>query len=178
MIGMSSKKNRTIAFNLSFVPYNTEQILSAYVSKYNSNRENQVVLLMITDSKKQHYLAVKKISVLLRGITSTNNGEFYCLNCFHSFRTKNVLKKHQDVSKDHDYCYIEMPNKDNNISKYNLGEDFMRTPFIIHADMEPLLEKISTCHNNPNKSSTIKINKHTPSGFSLFTHCSFNNTKK
>ena len=36
---------------------------------------------------------------------------------------------------------------------------------------------MNTCHNNPEKSSTTKINKHTPSGYSLFTHCSFNRTK-
>ena len=32
---------------------------------------------------------------------------------------------------------------------------------------------MNTCHNNPEKSSTTKVNKHTPSGYSLFTHCSF-----
>ena len=35
---------------------------------------------------------------------------------------------------------------------------------------------MSTCHNNPER-STIKINEHTPSRYSLFTHCSFNLTK-
>ena len=39
---------------------------------------------MITDGKKWHYLAVTKFSPLLRGITSINNGDFYCINCFHS----------------------------------------------------------------------------------------------
>ena len=39
----------------------------------------------------------------------------------------------------------------------------MKVPFIIYADLESLLEKMSTCHNNPKKSSTTKINKHTPS---------------
>ena len=48
----------------------------------------------------------------------------------------------------------------------------MKHPFIIYADLESLLEKMSTCHNNPKNSSTTKINKHTPSGYSLFTHCS------
>ena len=50
----------------------------------------------------------------------------------------------------------------------------MRAPFIIYADLESLLEKMETRYNNPEKSSTTKINKHTPSGYSLFTHCSFN----
>ena len=40
-----------------------------------------------------------------------------------------------------------------------------------------LLEKIDTCHNNPEKSSATKINKHTTSRYSLFTHCSFDVTK-
>ena len=40
-----------------------------------------------------------------------------------------------------------------------------------------MLENISTCYNNPEESSTTEINKHTPSGYSLFTHCSFDKTK-
>ena len=36
---------------------------------------------------------------------------------------------------------------------------------------------MNTCHNNPEKSLTTKINKHTPSGYSLFTHSSFDTTK-
>ena len=36
---------------------------------------------------------------------------------------------------------------------------------------------MSTCHNNPKKSSTTKIAKHTSSGYSLFTHCSIDATK-
>ena len=36
---------------------------------------------------------------------------------------------------------------------------------------------MSTRQNNPNESSTTEINKHTPSGYSVFSHCSFNETK-
>ena len=70
-----------------------------------------------------------------------------------------------------------MPKEDNKILKYNHGEKSMKAPFIIYADVESLLEKISNCHNNPQKSSTTKANKYTPSGYSLFTHCSFDLTK-
>ena len=59
------------------MPYNTEKIRHAFKLKYDENRENKVILLMITDGKKWHYLAVKKLSVLFRGVTSNNNGEFY-----------------------------------------------------------------------------------------------------
>ena len=70
-----------------------------------------------------------------------------------------------------------MPNEDNKIIKYNQGEKSIKSPFIIFADLECLLEKISTCYNNLEKYSTTEINKHIPSGYSLFTHCSFDETK-
>ena len=44
------------------MPYNTKEIRLAYKPKYNSKHKNQVILLMITDGKKSHYLAVKKLS--------------------------------------------------------------------------------------------------------------------
>ena len=42
-----------------------------------------------------------------------------------------------------------MPEEDNKILKYNHGEKSMRAPFVISADLECLLEKMSTCHNDP-----------------------------
>ena len=78
------QNNKTIALNILYVPYNTKQIRPAYISKYTYKRDNQVIVLMITDNEKWHYLAVKNISGLLRRITSNHDGDFYCLNCFHS----------------------------------------------------------------------------------------------
>ena len=96
---------------------------------------------MITDGKKWHYLAVKGLSALLRGIKSKYEGDFYCLNFVYLFRTKNKLKKQQNVCENHDYCYVEMPKKDNKMLKYNHGEKSMKVPFTIYADLESLLEK-------------------------------------
>ena len=84
------------------------------------------------------------MSRLPREITSNNNGDFYCLNCFHSYRTKETLNKHEKVCKDHDYCYIKMPKEDKKISKYNTGEKSLKSPFIVYADLECMLEKIDT----------------------------------
>ena len=86
---------------------------------------------------------------------------------------ENKLTKHKNVCKNHDYCYVEMPKEDNKIIKYNHGKISMKNPFIIYADLESLLEKMNTAKN----SSTTKINKHTASGYSLFTNCSFDTTK-
>ena len=153
------------------MPYNTKKINIAYKSKNNLTREKQVILLMISNDQNWLYLVVKNLPGLLRGITSTHKEDFYCLNCCHAYRTENKLEAHKKICENHDYCHIEMSTKNNNTIKYNHGEKSMKLPFVIYADLECLLEKMSTCINNPNESSTTEINKHTPSGYSIFTHC-------
>ena len=70
-----------------------------------------------------------------------------------------------------------MPEEDHKISKYNHGENSMKHLFVIYPDLECLLEKMSTCHNNLEKLSTTEKYEHTPSGYSLFTQCLFDPTK-
>ena len=105
----------------------------AYKSKYNLIRDNQIILLMISNGENWHYLAVKSSSRLLKGITSNHDRDYYCLNCFHSYRTENKLNVHKKICE----------------------------------------KKIDTCYNNPDLSSTTKINQHIPSGYSIYTNCSF-----
>ena len=151
-IGKKIESNKkSIALNILYVPHNTEAIRHGYKSKYNLTRENQVILLMITDGKKWHYLALKILSTLSRGITGNNHGGFYCLNCFQSYTTENKIKKHNKTCENHDYCYAEMPEEYNKILKCNEEEKSIRVPFSIYADLECLVEKINTCYNNPEK---------------------------
>ena len=127
-----------IALDILFVPYNKKEIEPAYISNYNYKHKKQVILLMITDDDNRwHYLAVKSLQALFRRITSSNNGDFYCLNCFHSYRTLNRLKKHKRLCNNHDYCLIGMPKEHENI-KYLSGEKSLKAPFIVYADLECL----------------------------------------
>ena len=156
-----------MALNILYVPFNTKKIKIAYKSKYNLIRGNQIILLMISNGKNWHYLAVKRLSRLLRGITSNHNSDYYCLNCFHSYRTENKFNAHRKICQNNKYCNIEMPSPNNNIIKHNQGDNSLKLTFIIYADLECLLKKINTCQNNPDLSSTTKINKHIPSGYSI-----------
>ena len=95
-----------------------------------------------------HYLAVKTLSELLRGITGNNHGDFYCLNYLHSYTTKNKLKKHQKICENNEYCKLEMPKK-GSVLKYISGEKAIMTPLVIYADLESILDKISkNCMKN------------------------------
>ena len=143
--------NKLVALNILHIPYNIKKIRHAYKPKHNLNRENQLVFLMIDDGEKQHYLAVNKLPALLRGITSNNNADFYCLDFLHLFRAKNKLKNNKNICENHNYCQIEMPKQNNNVLKYNFREKSMKAPFVIYADLEFLLKKMSTRHNDPEK---------------------------
>ena len=62
-------------------------------ARFNLTREYQLILLMISDDGENcHYLCVKNLSALLRGISSNHNGDVYCMNCFKAFRTKSKLE--------------------------------------------------------------------------------------
>ena len=113
------KNNVTIALNVLYAK--KEKIYPACVSKHNSNREKQVILLIISNGEKGrwNYLAVKILSALLRGITSKHYSNFYCLNCFHSFRTKNKLQFHKRICKN-DFCNFININVKNLIKHHSL----------------------------------------------------------
>ena len=98
-------------------------------------------MLTITDKNNRwHYLTVKSLPALFRGTTSNHHGDFYCLNCFHSYRTLNKPKKHEKVCNNHDYCRIDMA-EDHEKIKYLLGEKSLKAPFITCVDLECLLKK-------------------------------------
>ena len=192
----SERNNKTIALYILYIPPKTKTINLAYKSKYNRQGENQVILLMITNSEqsdeadKWHYIAleimrtddgfnclVRSLSRLFRGIIANNNGDFYCLGCLHSFQTDNPFKRHEKLCGNNDYCHVEIPTKDNKTLRYNHGEKSLKAPFTIYADLECLLIKEQSCQNSPKESYTERTTKHEPSGYTLSLICSFDKIK-
>ena len=106
---------------------------------------------MIGDGIKYHYLAVTNLSGLLQGNSSNHEGDFYCLNCFNSYTTKNKLKEHEEICNNHNSCRIEMPDWGNKILKHNPGEKSLKMPFTIYLDLECMLKKITTYSKQPRK---------------------------
>ena len=84
---------------------------------------------------------MKKLSALLRGITSKNDGDFYCLNSLHSFRTKNKFESYENK----DLGNVNIPSGDTKILEFNQYQKSDEAPFIIYADLECIIEKIDGC---------------------------------
>ena len=64
------QNKKEVALNILFVPYNKKEIEPAHILKRDYKHKKQVILLMITDNDNRwHYLAVKGLPALFRGIT-------------------------------------------------------------------------------------------------------------
>ena len=68
-------------------------------------------------------------------------GDFYCLNCLHSFRTKSKLKSHEKAYKNKDFCGIVMLSKKINILEFNHYMKPDKIPHIMYADIETLIKR-------------------------------------
>ena len=70
----------------------------AYVSNHYSNREKKNKIILYGFQTKKHGITLycsKKLPALLRRTTSKHRHNFYCLNCFYSFRTESKLESHR-----------------------------------------------------------------------------------
>ena len=160
------KDNENIALNILSVPFNKKTFNLQYKSKYNRTRRYQVVLLMITDNIKWHYLALKSISTndglvkpiqslsrLFNKIASTNGiNDYYYLNCFKSYKTENKLKEHGLLCDNQDYYEIIMPDENHKILKYLEGPKCIEMEHAIYLQLKCIFSKHNTCANNPNNS--------------------------
>ena len=72
---------------------------------------------MIPNGEGRHYIEDKKLPTLLRGRTSKHNGNEYCVNCLHSFKTKKQLVKLCERKKE--FCNALMPSDDTKILEFN-----------------------------------------------------------
>ena len=95
------------------------------------------------------------------------------MNYLHSFRTKNKLDSHKKVCENKDFWNVIIHSEDTKTLEFNQYQKSDKTTFIIYADLECIIEKIDGRKNNPDNSSTTKVSKHIPSGFSMSTISSF-----
>ena len=146
------RNNDTVALNVLYVKHNTKKTSVVYRLKHNNKHKKQVILLMIGDGEKYHYLAETNLSGLLQGNSSNHEGDFYCLNCFKLYTSKNKLKEHEEICNNNNSCRIEMPEWVEKILKCNPIEKPLKSRFAIYLDLECLLKKLQSIQNNPEKS--------------------------
>ena len=132
---------------------------------------------MIPNGEGWNYPVVKKLSALLKVVISKHDSDFYCLNCLHSFKTKNKLESYKMVCENKGFCNIIMPSEDTKILEFSQNQKSDKSPFIIYANVECLREKNDGSKNNHESSFTTKVDEYIPSGSSMPTTSSFKSIK-
>ena len=94
------ENNLTIVLNILYAK-KEKYIYPVHVSKYNSNREKQVILWMITNVEEGHYLAVKILSTLIIRIISKN---VIFIGSIIFIPLEKKLESHKKVYENKDFC--------------------------------------------------------------------------
>ena len=92
-------------------------------------------------------MIVQKISALFRRITLKHDGDFYCLNCLYSFRTKNKLESHKTECENKYLCGAIISYEDTKILELNQFQKSDETLSIIYIGLESLIQKVGGCKN-------------------------------
>ena len=123
---------------------------------------------MISIREKWHYFAVKNLSAF---------GDFFCLNCFHSFATENKLQLHKEAFENKDFCTVNIPSADTKILQFDQYQKSEKASFIIYTDLDVKQKRLMDAKNNPENQSSTKVSEHIPSGFSISTISLFRSIK-
>ena len=158
--------------NINVFGYENKQPYPIFVSK--EKYEDCINILLITEEKNKHYVLIKDFNNFMYNKTKHKERKHFCMHCLQCFSSERVLSDHKDnCITVNGMQAVKMPDKDNNILKYNNFHKQQPVPFVIYADFEAITEKISGCQPNNNKSYTEAYQKHTDCGFGYKVVCCY-----
>ena len=158
--------------NINVFGYENKQPYPIFVSK--EKYEDCINILLITEEKNKHYVLIKDFNNFMYNKTKHKERKHFCMHCLQCFSSERVLSDHKDnCITVNGMQAVKMPDKDNNILKYNNFHKQQPVPFVIYADFEAITEKISGCQPNNNKSYTEAYQKHTDCGYGSKVVCCY-----
>ena len=128
-------------------------------------------LLVITENKNQHYVLMKDFNRFMFTQTKHKNKKHFCMHCLQCF----ISERQDNCIEINGTQAVKMPDKNNNILSFNNFHKKQPVPFVIYADFEAIIEKISNCQPNNDKSYTEAYQKHTDCGFGYKVVCCYDN---
>ena len=136
-------------------------------AKKEDERKHNITLLLIKDEEgdNSHYCYVKNLSALLSSQVNKHKSKLYfCLNCLNGYDDPEKLEQHKEYCSEEESIKINMPKPDTFIKFKNFLHS-EKAPFVVYADFESIVKPLDTCEPDPNKSYTLKYQKHEPVSF-------------
>ena len=167
-----SKIEKQNEININVFGYENKQPYPIFVSKEKYDR--LMNLLLITENDNKHYVLIKDFNTFMFNKTKHKERKHFCMYCLQCFSSERVLNNHKDnCIQVNGTQAVKMPDKNNNILKFNNHHKEQPVPFVIYADFEAITEKISVCKLNNDKSYTEAYQKHTDCGFGYKVVCCY-----
>ena len=158
--------------NINVFGYEKRQPYPIYISK--ENHKDHMELLLITKDENKHYVLIKDFNKFMFNQTNHKNKKYFCMHCLQCFSSDILLNEHNsNCIQVNGTQAIKMPDKDNNILKFINFHKQQQVPFVIYADFEAIIEKISGCKPNNDKSYTEAYQKHTDCGYAYKLVCCY-----
>ena len=169
-INKIEKKNK---ININVFCYEEKIPYPIYIS--DEKFEDHIELLLITKDENQHYVLIKDFNKFMYKQTKHKERKHFCMHCLQCFSSERVLNNHKDnCIQINGTQAVNMPDKDNNILRFNNFHKQQPIPFIIYADFEAITEKIHGCQQNNDSSYTEAYQKHTDCGYGYKVVCCYN----
>ena len=158
--------------NINVFGYEDKQPYPIHISK--EQYEDHMELLLITKDENKHYVLIKDFNKFMYNQTKHHDRKHFCMHCLQCFSSERVLNDHNgNCIQVNGTQAVKMPDKDNNILKFNNFHKHQAVPFIIYSDFESITEKISGCKPNNDKSYTEAYQKHTDCGYGYKVVCCY-----
>ena len=158
--------------NINVFGYENKQPYPIFVSK--EKYEDHIELLLITENENKHDILIKDFNRFMFNQTKHEHKKYFCMSCLQCFSSERVLNTHKN------HCIqvngaqaVKMPDKNNNILKFNNFHKQQPVPFVIYADFEAIIETISGCQPKDNDSYTESYQKHTDCGYGYKLVCCY-----
>ena len=169
-----NKIEKQNSININVFGYENKQPYPIYVSK--EKYEDHMELLLVTEKENKHYVLIKDFNRFMYNQTKHEHRKHFCMHCLQCFSSDRVLSNHKEnCIQVNGTQAIKMPNKDNNILKFNNFHKQQPVPFVIYADFEAITEKVQGCQQEGNKSYTEAYQRHTDCGYGYKVVCCYDN---
>ena len=167
-----NKIEKQNSINISVFGYEDKQPYPIYVSK--EKYEDHMELLLVTENENKHYVLIKDFNKFMYNQTKHKERKHFCMYCLQCFSSDRVLNNHKEnCIQVNGTQAIRMPNKYNNILKFNNFHKQLAVPFVIYADFEAITEKIQGCQQDGNKSYTEVYQRHVDCSFGYKVVCCY-----
>ena len=167
-----NKIERQNKININVFGYEDKQPYPIYISK--EKFENHMELLLITKDENKHYVLIKDFNKFMYKQTKHKERKHFCMFYLQCFSSERVLNNHKDnCIQVNGMQAVNMPDKKNNILKFNNFHKQQPVPFVIYADFEAITEEILGCQPNNDKSYTEAYQRHTDCGYGYKVVCCY-----